>query len=196
MIALLRGQVAARGTDHVVVEVNGVGYRVGVPGPLAAELPDGGPVTLHISTVVREDDISLYGFATPAGRDAFDLLRAVSGVGTRTALAVLSAFDIGQLSAAIETDDLRALTRVNGVGRKLAGRLCLELKGKLPVDLGSPPAAARGAEVDPLPLALARLDYNKSEIDRALASPEVPAPGEASLQDRIGAALRVLARPM
>lgn len=203
MIALLRGIVAAAGVDHVVLDVGGVGYKVHTTATLATQL--GGsvePVTLHVSTRVREDAFELFGFPTPQERDVFDTLRGVNRVGSRMALSLLSALSVADLAAAVARDDTRALSQANGVGKRTAERLCLELKDKLPEGLfvpsstagglpGAAPAPARKG--DPLPLALARLDYRKSEIDLALSHPDVPGMDAAPVEERLRAALRVLA---
>lgn len=200
MIALLRGDVYSVGADHVVLDVHGVGYRVSVPTPVYQRLEPGQPTTLHISTIVREDAFLLYGFARADDRDAFDVLRGVNQIGPKLALAALSTMTLGDLSRAVAGEDVVALTRVPGMGRKTASRLVLELKGKLPERFeGDPSGTAAGVAhptqqaADPLLLALARLDFRKTEIDRAVASADVPAADEATLEQRLRAALRVLA---
>ncbi|NOY28468.1 MAG: Holliday junction branch migration protein RuvA [Oligoflexia bacterium] len=197
MIALLRGTVADRRPDQVVLDVHGVGYRVLGPQPALAALPDDKPVTLHICTVVREDAITLYGFPSAGARDTFQTLREVNGVGPRLAMAVLSTLSPGQLTAAVETDDVRVLLAISGVGKKLASRLCLELKGKLsvqfePGDVGATATARPSRSSDPLALALAQLDYRKTDIDRAMDDDRVPDRDDAPIEDRLRAALRVL----
>ena len=205
MIAWLRGEVRARALGHVVLDVNGVGYLVNVTARTSGELATGEPVELHICTIVREDAFLLYGFQTEVDRDAFELLREVNGVGPKHALAVLDTLSVDQLRAAIATDDLTALTKVSGVGRKLASRLCLELKTKLPARfeaLGlAAHAAGKGLPVvrkaaDPLQLALAQLGYKKSEIDLAMSAESVPGPDEGTVEERLAASLRVLARQL
>ena len=200
MIAMLRGAIVGRAADHAVLDVHGVGYKVHLPGPALAGLPSDTELTLHISTVVREDDISLYGFEKLEQREAFDILRGVKGIGTRLSVAVLSHLDLAALRTAVAAGDIVALSRVPGVGKKTASRMVLELKDKLPVHFGPadvvPATAAPTRRGDPLPLALARLDYRKSEIDEVLAHPDVPGPDEAPVEERLSAALRVLARPM
>lgn len=196
MIALLRGRVASRELDSVVLDVHGVGYLVHGPASTIAGLPLDEDLLLHISTIVREDAITLYGFADPTSRRLFDTLRDVNGVGPRIAVALLSTLSPSALAQAVETDDVNALAKAHGVGRKLAARLCLELKGKLHVEfqptlpIALPPRKA----TDPLSLALAQLDYRKSDIDRALADPMVPGPDDASIEERLRAALRSLSR--
>lgn len=200
MIAMLRGVVVAAGADHLVVDVRGVGYRVHVPAPMLGGAVADEERTLHISTIVREDAFLLYGFDTVEARDTFDVLRGVNKIGPKVALAVLSTLAPRELVRAVAAEDLTALSRVPGIGRKTASRMVLELKGKLPeafeadgaaTAAGAVQPAAPAAGPDPLVLALARLDYRKTEIDRALG--QVPGPDDASLEDRLRAALRVLA---
>ena len=199
MIALLRGVVVAAGLDHLVVDVRGVGYKVHVPGPMLGGAVSDDERTLHISTIVREDAFLLYGFDSVEARDTFEVLRGVNKIGPKVALAVLSTLAPRELGRAVAAEDLTALSRVPGIGRKTASRMVLELKGKLPesfeVDASGTAAAAvapaPSAGPDPLVLALARLDYRKTEIDRALS--QVPGPDDAPLEDRLRAALRVLA---
>ena len=199
MIAMLRGVVVATGADHVVLDVQGVGYKVHVPsaGNVA---PEDAARTFHVSTIVREDVFALYGFDSVASRDTFDVLRGVNKVGPKVALAVLATLSPSELLRAVAAEDLTALTRVPGIGRKTASRMVLELKGKLPGGVeflpaddaaGAVPAPDVKRVPDPLTLALAKLDYRKSEIDRAIGS--VPGPDDASLEERLRAALRVLA---
>lgn len=196
MIALLRGTSAGKVGEALILDVNGVGYKVGLAAPdLLALEKEPGEITLHITTVVKEDDIALFGFRSPAQREVFELLRSVSGIGPKLALAVLSGISVEQLGRAIAADDTKTLAKVPGVGAKTAARLCLELKGKL-AEGAFVPTVGPAQAADPLPLALARLDYRKSEIDAVLASADVPKLGEAPLEARVRAALRLLARPM
>jgi len=196
MIALLRGAIAQRGIDHAIVDVNGVGYLVQVPTNVAQELDEGSDVLLHISTAVREDAITLFGFLSPDDRTAFEMLREVNGVGPRTALGILSQMNRADLHRAICNEEIAVLTKLKGLGKKTAERLCLELKNKIPQTFAVTTMAGKAVEDDPLPLALAQLDYRKSEIDRAMTSADVPALDEAPVGARLQAALRVLARPL
>ena len=197
MIAMLRGVVASVGADHVVLDVQGVGYKVQVPGTLLGGASSEQPRTLHVSTIVREDAFSLYGFDTGEARDTFDILRGVNKVGPKVALAVLSTLAPRELVRAVASEDLAALSRVPGIGRKTASRMVLELNGKLPSAFEPDPAgsAAQAPKAsprpDPLMLALARLDYRKSEIDRAIG--QAPGVDDAPLEARLRAALRILA---
>lgn len=200
MIALLRGRLVERDAGSAIVDVSGVGYEVWSPSRTldAWNLVDG-EITAHVSTQVREDAITLYAFATRRDRTAFEVLLSVSGVGPKTALAALDTLAVDQLARAVDTDDLLTLAKIPGVGKKSAQRLALELKGKLPVDFAAPTAGTAAAavkrkEADMLPLALARLDYGRGEIEKALRALEEQGLGpDANLQLRLSAALRVLA---
>lgn len=193
MIAQLRGRLAHRAADHAVIDVHGVGYQVFVPAGLV--LAADRDLTLYISTIVREDAFLLYGFDSPESREAFDLVRQVNGVGPRIALGLLGALPVDELSRAVASKDVRALTAAPGVGKKLAERLCLELESKIPRTFRPVERSSAPSPEDPLPLALARLEYKKSEIDVALNADSVPKFGAAPLEDRLRAALAVLARP-
>ena len=197
MIAMLRGAVAAKGADHMVVDVHGVGYQVFAPSKTVMELGEGEECLLHVSTIVREDAITLYGFISTADRDAFNILRGVNKIGPKSALSILSSMGMEALANAVASDDVRALSKVPGVGKRTAERLCLELKDKLAGHFNvahmAPSATRKASPKDPLPLALAQLDYRKSEIDMVLAAEEVPKLGEAPLEERLSAALRLFA---
>ncbi|CCW36099.1 Holliday junction DNA helicase subunit RuvA [Chthonomonas calidirosea] len=134
MIAQLRGRVVRADAGAVVLDVAGVGYLVHVPTPLLASLSAcEGDVTLLTHLVVREDELSLYGFSRITELQIFRLLLGVSGVGPKAALALLSALDEGELARALATGDIKRLTQVPGVGPKLAQRLSLELGDKVSV---------------------------------------------------------------
>lgn len=173
MIALLRGSPLHRAPDRCIIDVRGVGYEVFATnrGMDAWFQSAGEQVEVHVATYVREDAISLYGFDDPAERTVFQTLMSVSGIGPKVALATLETFDPASLAQAVETDDLVSLSKISGVGKKTAQRMALELKGKIsapsriPAGAGKAPAASPKA--DTLGLALERLGYNKSEIDRA-----------------------------
>lgn len=130
MIAHLRGTVADRTSEHVVVDVQGVGYLVLVPSSVDVP-PRGQEVELHTSMVVREDSMTLYGFSDVAARKLFELLQSASGVGPKLALAVLSTHRPGVVRTAIAADDLDMLVAVPGIGKKSAQKIVLELKDKV-----------------------------------------------------------------
>jgi Holliday junction DNA helicase RuvA len=205
MIAYLRGALRDIQQHHVIVDVSGVGYLVHIPASLAETLraqQDGAPSEFHIATIVREDAITLYGFQDPLQREAFDILRQVKGVGPRVALALLSTVGLSQTVAAVNQDQAAILVKAPGVGKRLASRICLELKDKMPAHFAaaSPTTATGGVKPrfippqDPLPLALAPLGYRKSEIDLAISDPGVPKPDDAPIEQRLSAALRVFQR--
>jgi Holliday junction DNA helicase RuvA len=147
MIGRLTGKIVADTVDGIVVDVAGVGYDVTVPlGTVGRLRPDdAGRVTLWIHTHVREDALSLYGFADDLDRSAFRALLAVSNVGPRIAVAVLGALPAAELSRAIARQDAAALKGISGVGKKIADRLMLELRDKLPAVVGAPVSVGTSA---------------------------------------------------
>jgi Holliday junction DNA helicase RuvA len=146
VIAAVRGEVLEIGLDHAVVDVGGVGLAVHATPATLAGLRRGDRARLATSLVVREDSLTLFGFADTEERDLFTLLQTVSGVGPRLALATLAVLDPGALRRALADGDATALTRVPGIGRKGAERMVLELRDKVvaPAPVPSTPAAAGG----------------------------------------------------
>src|SRR5438552_3948846 len=126
MIGAVRGLVIARGADHVVVEANGVGYKVFVP-----RHPQRDEVLLHTHHTVREDDQSLYGFETRDELSLFEMLITVSGVGPKAAMSLLTTARPAEIAAAIAAGDATALARAPGVGKMTAERLIVDLRGKV-----------------------------------------------------------------
>ncbi|RKT53911.1 Holliday junction branch migration protein RuvA [Saccharothrix australiensis] len=143
MISSLRGQVLSIGLDHVVVEVGGVGFAVQATPATLATLRRGEEAHLSTSLVVREDSLTLFGFADAEARELFGLLQTVSGIGPRLALATLAVLDPDQLRAALGEGNITVLTQVPGIGRKGAERLIIELRDKVG-RLQDAPAAAGG----------------------------------------------------
>jgi Holliday junction DNA helicase RuvA len=138
MIGRLTGTLLEKNPPHVLVDCAGVGYEVDVPMSTLYGLPDAGAkVMLFTQLIVREDAHLLYGFGTTQEREAFRQLTKISGVGPRTALAVLSGMSVAELAQAITMQEAGRLTKVPGIGKKTAERLLLELKGKLGADLSS-----------------------------------------------------------
>lgn len=195
MIARLVGTLVDHEANRGILDVHGVGYEVfATSRALGTWSTSDEPVTVHVSTQVREDAITLFAFPSALDRQAFTALLGVSGVGPKMALSCLEALTVDELARATESDDVVALSRISGVGKKTAQRLALELKGKLPVSF-VPTTSARTPvrkPADPLPLALARLDYGKTEIDRALAGIESRGLAEASMEERLRAAIQIL----
>jgi len=195
VIASLAGLVEEKGIDEAVIDVNGVGYRVFLSLRSMARLPPiGQRVRLRIRTIVREDALDLYGFATPAEEDLFLLLTSVSHVGPKLATNVLSGMEPSELAHAIATGDVARLTRLHGVGKKTAERLVLELKDKVsglaatPIAAGEPGAAS--AQRTDLVAALVNLGYKPAQAERAAELAEKAAGPGAKLDVLIREALR------
>jgi Holliday junction DNA helicase RuvA len=136
MISLINGIVRSISSDRAVVEVGGVGLSVSLTSQTTAQLNLGTPVQLFTSLVVREDSLTLFGFLDEESRSAFELVQTVSGIGPKVALAILGAHTPQSLAVAIAQEDIKAIEKVPGIGRKGAQRLILELKGKIS-DFGS-----------------------------------------------------------
>ncbi len=182
MISFLRGRLAARGAGWVELDVGGVGFRLLVSGHALRALPaPGGEVTLPTMLVVREDAFLLFGFRDDDERAAFESLIAVAGIGPRTALAVLSQFHPQELAQALANEDVTALTRVPGVGRKTAQRLVLELRGQLATDGAAQLASAPSGAAAEAQAALMALGYGASEAASAVAAAADPAADSAGL---------------
>jgi len=132
MIAWLSGRLRHKATDHLIIDVAGVGYQVSVPLSTSCGIPDDGEdVSLHIHTHLREDSLSLFGFLTEAEKNMFLLLLGVSGIGPKLALAILSSLSVQDLSHAIQASDDSRLCMIPGIGKKTAARMVLELKDKM-----------------------------------------------------------------
>lgn len=199
MIARLTGQLVERAGSRGVLDVRGVGYEVHAPARALEAWQAEEQAVVHISTQVREDSITLYGFATTVEREAFGVLLSVKGIGPRIALNALDTLSPTSLAQAVASSDTRTLSRVSGIGKKTAQRMCLELKDKLPASIELPASAARAPVArpsrpsDPLAAALAQLGYKPAEIEAARAYLEAEGPGpDRSISDRLAAALRYL----
>jgi holliday junction DNA helicase RuvA len=187
LIGRLSGKLAAKQPPQVLVDVGGVAYELDVPMSTFYSLPaTGEAVSLYTHLVVREDAHTLYGFATLEERSAFRQLIRISGVGARTALAVLSGLSVGDLAQAVALQESAPLTRVPGIGKKTAERLLLELKGKL----AEPTAGVAGQQASDVVNALVALGYSDKE---ALAATKGLQPG-ISVSEGIRAALKSLAK--
>jgi Holliday junction DNA helicase RuvA len=192
MIGRIHGTLITISAPKLLIDCHGVGYEIDVPMSTFYQLPAVGQViTLLTHFHVREDQQQLFGFATEAERNAFRSLIKISGVGARTALAVLSGMSVGELIQAIATQDPGALVRVPGIGKKTAERLLLELKGKLAPDLGMTQNAS--GKPDPsseVIQALVSLGYSDKEAH--LAVRQIPA--DTSVSDGIKIALKSLSK--
>ena len=173
MIARLTGTLVEKSPNRLIVEVGGVGYDLLVPLSTFYGIGDAGSrVTLRVHTHVREDVIALYGFGTAPEQELFERLIAVSGIGPKLALAVLSGIDVGELVRAIRTQDVARLTKIPGIGKKTAERIGLELKDRLPLAVAS--SAADAVEStgdqrrDDLVSALINLGYQRPAAEKAI----------------------------
>lgn len=199
MIASVRGTARHVGLDRVVVDVHGVGLLVHTPPSVAASCSTGGDVELATSMVVREDSMTLYGFDREGDRDAFELAQTVSGIGPRVGLAILSVLSPDELAAAVAHDDIAALTKVPGIGKKGAERIALELRDKLP-HAGQADAATSSAPTaapwrDQVAEALVGLGYSaKQSADAVETVAAEGQDGAADTSQALRAALQVLAR--
>ena len=190
MIAMLRGALVEKGIDHVLVDVNGVGYRVAVSLNTLASLPPvGATATVHTELIVREDSLSLVGFATVEERAAFDLVTGVQGIGPKLAMSILSTLEAPELARAVRDGDHARLVRIPGIGKKTAERLVLELRDKFHATPSTPPKIAASNTISS---ALVNLGYKPAEAERAAAEAQKAHPG-AGVADLVKAALRTLA---
>lgn len=190
MIARLTGAIADRGLDHVVLDVNGVGYLVYGPASVITRAEHGATVTLHTHLVVREDGMTLFGFFDPHQQRLFQTLIGVSGVGPKVALALLSLMDADELSFAIASGNAASLARAQGVGQKLAARLVVELRDKMTKAAG--PIATPGVESEEVVAALMSLGYSQSEAVDAVARAEFP--DKAPIEEKVRLALSHFAK--
>ncbi|OII68852.1 MULTISPECIES: Holliday junction branch migration protein RuvA [unclassified Streptomyces] len=204
MIAFVKGQVAALAPTAAVVEVGGVGMAVQCTPNTLARLTVGQQAVLHTSLVVREDSLTLYGFADDDERQVFELLQTASGVGPRLAQAMLAVHSPDALRVAVASGDEKALTAVPGIGKKGAQKLLLELKDRLGSPLGTPVGTA-GTPVatapppwrDQLHAALVGLGYAPREAEEAVVAvaPQAEAEGGApQVGQLLKAALQTLNR--
>lgn len=196
MIAHVRGRLVRKEPQEAIVDVGGVGYRVAIPLSTFYRIGEAGDeVSLLTHTHVREDALALFGFLTPGEQTLFERLIAISGVGPKLALSILSGIEAPDLVSALRASDVTRLTRIPGVGKKTAERLVLELKDKVQdlVAAGEPAAAPQAASSknDDLVSALVHLGYSRPEaergVDRALKHG-----GDSRFEDLLRLALRAL----
>ncbi|MFZ9552003.1 MAG: Holliday junction branch migration protein RuvA [Hylemonella sp.] len=191
MIGRLSGILLEKNPPEVVLDCHGVGYEVQVSMGTFYNLPSlGEPVALLTHMVVREDAQLLYGFATASERGAFRELIKISGVGPRTALAVLSGMSVSELAQAVSRQESGRLTKVPGIGKKTAERLLLELKGKLGADLGAAGATVVSDAQADIQQALLALGYSDKEAALALKA----LPHDVGVSEGIKLALKALAK--
>ncbi|MDD4239663.1 MAG: Holliday junction branch migration protein RuvA [Desulfotomaculaceae bacterium] len=196
MIAFLSGRLAEQEDGAVIIEVGGIGYRVQVPLSLMHSLPEpGGQIMLHTHLAVREDDISLYGFRERGELEYFLKLLNVSGVGPKGALAALTLFAPGELGQAIVNEDLSALTRVPGIGKKTAGRIILELKDKISLtSLKDVPGRKQAGLITDAVAALEALGYSATEAHKGVKEALAGFNEEPPVAELVKKALRQLVK--
>jgi len=185
MIAYLSGLIRAKAEKHLVLDVNGVGYKIFAPAGLVEKTELACLLSLHIHTVVREDEISLYGFETEDELNLFELLISVNGVGPKTALELFT-WPTEKVQAAILSSNTMALTQIKGIGKKTAERIILELKEKIQFKGGPDALSSLGVSKDSdLPEdvedALLSLGYRRQDMIRVFRSPAVPRSGTKGL---------------
>ncbi len=201
MIARLRGILAEKQADQLILDVNGVGYRVMTTLSTFYQLPEPGrEVELTIHTHVSDSALDLYGFLTTQEKATFTLLLGVSGIGPRLALGALSGIEAPELLKALAAGDLLRLTSIPGVGKKTAQRMILELKDKA-ISLGwstAGPAAGSGGPEDETRedaiSALLNLGYNRNQAEQAVRTAQKELPQGPALEELLKAALKQLAR--
>ena len=200
MIALLTGKIAYKAPDYIILDVNGVGYRVQIPFSTYYALPaEGSAVSLQIHTSVKEDAINLYGFRTQQEKELFQLLIGVSGVGPKLANGILSNSEPSELADSLLRGDLARLSAIPGIGKKTAERLVLELKEKVkklgltqPANQDAAPAAAKQEIREDVLSALINLGYKESVVQKALG--DVRITEDATVESILKQALKVLSK--
>lgn len=197
MIALLTGKIAHKSPEFIILDVNGVGYRVQIPFSTYYDLPEEGKeISLNIHTHVKEDAISLYGFRSLSEKDCFQMLISVSGIGPKLGKDILSNIQVGDLAQAITQGNLARLSAIPGIGRKTAERLVLELRSKV-LKLDTTQAVPDGvhtatpsAMTEDIASALVNLGYKEAVVRKILADMEIPA--DAAMEDVLKKALKLL----
>ena len=171
MISRVLGTVAQVGVDDVVVVYGGLGFKVFIVPPLASELHKGDEVELYTHLIVREDALTLYGFKTEEERKVFEILMSVTGIGPRIGLAALSVFSPNDLRRAVADQDTATLSRIPGVGKKVASRMLVELGDKLGLPAQLPEASAPSAGVveTEVKAALIGLGWNETKAESVLS---------------------------
>lgn len=180
MISYIKGTVAYKGKDFIVIENHGIGYQVRVPSRVLDELESGVSAMLHTYLYVREDNVSLFGFSSIQELDTFQILLGISGIGPKAALSVLSTMTVEDLYYAVFSEDAKSIAKTPGIGPKGAKRMIIELKDKLNLeDLDlvsdsreetSPQPAANGDNISDTVQALVALGYSNGEAYRAVHS--------------------------
>ena len=188
MIGSIKGKVQYKGSNYIILETSGVGYKVFVTPTLLFSLKQGQEQGLVTLTYVREDQITLYGFETLKELEFFELLLTVSGVGPKSAIGIMSLASLEMIKSAIVSEDPTVFTKVSGIGRKTAERVIVELKEKLKNEVDAAPVAKEHSEALD---ALMALGYSQQEARDALK--EVPKE-VSNLQEKVKIALKTLSK--
>jgi len=193
MISILHGNVVSQETDGIIVDVNGVGFHVLVPNGLRDNLQPGDNVYLYTRLIVREDAWTLCGFDSKEGREIFDLLHSVNGIGPRLAITILSTLNPDTIRRAVSNEQAEVFNRVPGIGNKTARKIVLHLKDRVPSGEGLAPLA-RISEVDSEVLAaLTALGYSLVEAQAALQY--IPRDTPQEVETRLRVALQYFSTP-
>lgn len=200
MIAYIEGNIAEKKPTHVIIDCNGLGYWIKISLHTFAQIKDASHTKLHTYLQIREDAHSLYGFAEQKEKNLFELLIGVSGVGANTAIAMLSSISPGEIADAIRGQKLAILKGIKGIGAKTAERIILELKDKIPADLGS--ANDSGTSVSAMPItatsslaeealrALMGLGFNRAQMETKLNEILKKSDGNLTLSELIKLAMK------
>ena len=200
MIALVRGKLAYKSIDHVIIDVGGVGYRLFIPLSTFYSIPESGEVTLYTHTHVREDALLLYGFLSLEEKNLFVILIGISGIGPKLAVNILSHIPVGDLKRAISGGDINRLSGLPGIGKKTAERLVLELKDKIGTTGGLAASSgvthqsgpSTGETINDVISALVNLGYKENQARKVLENMELTP--SVTMEDALKGALKVLIR--
>lgn len=195
MIASINGKLLSKSSTNAVIECSGVGYLLNISLNTSEKLPEiGQQVFLFTVFQMREDAVNLYGFANESEREAFNMLNSVSGIGAKTSLGILSSVNIDSLANFIINQNLPALQKLPGIGKKTAERLCFELREKAVSLIGlssiPTPATKNQAILNEAVSALIALGYNKNTAEKAVKSAQGSISGELKIENLIKVALK------
>lgn len=194
MIAYLRGSLELKSEEYIIIEVQGIGYKVYMSKKSIDSLPDEGAVRVYTYLKVREDDVSLFGFCTNEELHMFELLISVGGIGAKSAINILSSITPSRFALAVITNDVNSLKKLQGIGQKTAQRIILELKDKIKTEEAISAREEQDSSMDDeekedVIQALQVLGYRRYEINKVLAKVK-----SSTLEDKIKDALQYLAK--
>ena len=194
MIAYLRGSLELKSEEYIIIEVQGIGYKVYMSKKSIDSLPDEGAVRVYTYLKVREDDVSLFGFCTNEELHMFELLISVGGIGAKSAINILSSITPSRFALAVITNDVNSLKKLQGIGQKTAQRIILELKDKIKTEEAISAREEQDSSMDDeekedVIQALQVWGYRRYEINKVLAKVK-----SSTLEDKIKEALQYLAK--